>query len=161
MGLQEVSNILWRERQLMDLLLFKLEEERLVLTSGSGRWLNHATREAEMVLEELRETELGRAIEVAAIAEEFGLSPNASLQELQQRAPTPWDTIFAEHRRAFLEMAQEISSVTAANRDLLVTGQRATQKALAWLEDTVEPDLYSAQGVAATPRVSHLLDKSI
>ena len=34
MGLSEVSNILWRERQLMDLLLFKLEEEQLLAPRG-------------------------------------------------------------------------------------------------------------------------------
>ena len=39
MGLSEVSNILWRQRQLLELLLFKLEEEQLVLKSGSTRWL--------------------------------------------------------------------------------------------------------------------------
>ena len=41
MGLSDVSNILWRERQLLELLLFKLEEEQLVLASGRARWLSH------------------------------------------------------------------------------------------------------------------------
>src|SRR5438270_5256883 len=64
MGLAEVSNILWQERQLMELLLFKLEEEQLVLASGRSRWLNHATREVEMVLEEIKRAEVARAVEV-------------------------------------------------------------------------------------------------
>ena len=34
MSLSEVSNILWRERQLLELLVFKLEEEQLVLAVG-------------------------------------------------------------------------------------------------------------------------------
>ena len=39
MALSDVSNILWRERQLLELLVFKLEEEQLVLAAGRNRWL--------------------------------------------------------------------------------------------------------------------------
>ena len=55
MGLAEVSTVLWTERELLELLLFKLEEEQLVLASGRTRWLAHATREVEMVIEQIRE----------------------------------------------------------------------------------------------------------
>jgi len=58
MGLRDVSAILWRERHLLELLLFKLDEEQLVLAAGRTRWLARATREVEMVLEEIRQTEL-------------------------------------------------------------------------------------------------------
>src|SRR5213080_171662 len=34
MGLAELSSILWRERDMLELLLFKLEEEQLVLAAG-------------------------------------------------------------------------------------------------------------------------------
>ena len=65
MALSDVSNILWRERQLLELLVFKLEEEQLVLAAGRTRWLAHATREVENVLGEIRRVELERAIAVA------------------------------------------------------------------------------------------------
>ena len=54
MSLNDFSGVLWRERQLLELLLFKLEEEQLILTSGKTRWLGHATREVESVLEQIR-----------------------------------------------------------------------------------------------------------
>ncbi|HEX4777551.1 MAG TPA: flagellar protein FlgN, partial [Acidimicrobiia bacterium] len=54
MSLSDVSNILWRERQLLELLLFKLEEEQMILAGGRTRWLPHATREVETVLGELK-----------------------------------------------------------------------------------------------------------
>ena len=66
MGLAEVSGILWKERELLELLLFKLEEEQLVLASGRTRWLAHATREVEFVMEQIRTTELLRATEEVA-----------------------------------------------------------------------------------------------
>src|SRR3954449_6828633 len=102
MGLSDVSNILWQERQLLELLLFKLEEEQLVLASGRARWLNHATREVEMVLEEIKRAELARSIEVDALAAERGLEPGASLRLLAETVEGPWKSIFEQHRRAFL-----------------------------------------------------------
>ena len=39
MSLTELVNTLWRQREALELLLFKLEEERLVLASGRQRWL--------------------------------------------------------------------------------------------------------------------------
>ena len=58
MGLADLASILWREREMLELLLFKLEEEQLVLAGGRTRWLAHATREVEVVLEEIRRTEV-------------------------------------------------------------------------------------------------------
>ena len=40
MSLSEVSNILWRERRLLELLVFKLEEEQLMLASGRSHTLS-------------------------------------------------------------------------------------------------------------------------
>ena len=37
--MEKLSQILWRERELLDTLLFKLEEEQMVLASGRTRWL--------------------------------------------------------------------------------------------------------------------------
>src|SRR3954451_3248387 len=127
MGLSEVSNILWQERQLLELLLFKLEEEQLVLASGRPRWLNHATREVEMVLEEIKRGELARSIEVDIIAPSLGLAPAPSLRQLAEAAPAPWSGIFEQHRRAFLEMTQEVLNLAQVNRELLSRGQRATR----------------------------------
>jgi hypothetical protein len=102
MGLREVSAILWRERHLLELLLFKLDEEQLVLAAGRTRWLPQATREVEMVLEEIRQTELERAVEVSRVALDLGLPAGASLRQLAEAAPAPWPGMLAEHREAFL-----------------------------------------------------------
>ena len=77
MGLSELSGVLWRERQLLELLLFKLEEEQLILTSGKTQWLGHATREVESVLDQIRGVELGRAVEAEDAALALGLEPGA------------------------------------------------------------------------------------
>lgn len=149
MGLSEVSNILWRERQLLELLLFKLEEEQLVLAAGRTRWLSHATREVEMVLEEIKRAELARSMEVDAAAAELGIEPAPSLRRLAEAAPAPWGGLLEQHRRAFLTATQEILALAQVNRDLLSRGQRATREALAWLGDS-DAEVYSSSGVATS-----------
>jgi hypothetical protein len=154
MGLSEVSNILWRERQLLQLLLFKLKTEQLMLTSGETRFLADATREVEMVINELKESELLRAVAVDALAAEMGLGPSPSLRELAAVVPAPWDNILDEHRKAFLADTQEIFALAQMNRELLSNGHKAAREALEWLtngqEEMVEQqaDAYSANGSA-------------
>ena len=67
-GFAEVSDTLWRERELLDLLLFKLDSERLLLRAGSIRWLARSTHEVDLVLEQLQLVEITRALEVDDLA---------------------------------------------------------------------------------------------
>ena len=100
MSLSAVSDILWRERDLLELLVFKLEEEQLILDAGRHRWLAQAGREVEMVREEVRHVEVLRAAEVVALAEELEISPDVSLRQLAAALEEPWRSIFVDHRRA-------------------------------------------------------------
>src|SRR5690606_17023831 len=59
---QELSNLLWQERQLLDRLLFKLKVEQMLLAAGETRWLPMATTEAEEVLLATREVSLSRDV---------------------------------------------------------------------------------------------------
>ncbi len=127
MGLHEVTNTLWRERQLLEMLLYKLECEQLLLASGRTRWLEAATREVEVVLDGIKEAEMLRAVQVEAIAADLGLLPNPTLRLLAAAAPSPWDEILDEHRRAFLELTSEIEDLAEANRNLLARGVAATR----------------------------------
>ncbi len=162
-ALAEISNILWSERQLLELLTFKLEEEQLLLAAGRSRWLAHATREVEMVLEELKNAELARALELAEVGTELGLGPQPSLRALAEAVDAPWRMIFEQHRQAFLAAVHEIQTTAQLNRELLSRGQRATQETLAWLtERTGETELYSAAGMAQqAPSAPHFLNRAL
>lgn len=159
-ALERLSEVLWRERHLLELLLFKLEEEQLVLTAGRTRWLGHATREVESVLDEIRTAEVGRAVEVDAAAAEVGTEPGASLAMLAERAPAPWDEVLRAHRDAFASLTSEIAALADGNRELLAVSHRAAQETLLSLQDTV--DTYDGQGQRASEaRTAQLLDRSI
>jgi hypothetical protein len=115
----EVSDILWRERELLDVLLFKLETEKLLLAAGELRWLSRSTREIELVLEQLRLAEINRAIEVDALARHLGLPPESSLAALADAAPSPWGELFRAHRRAFHSLTAQIDALAESNRSSL------------------------------------------
>lgn len=131
MGLSEVSTILWQERHLLELLVFKLEEQQLLLAAGRTRWLALAADELDAVMDELRDVELLRAMEVDAAAGALGLAPNPSLAELAAAAPDPWDDLLAQHREALLLLADEVRDRSTHNRDLLGRGEAAVRELLA------------------------------
>ncbi|GGK18276.1 hypothetical protein GCM10010124_08570 [Pilimelia terevasa] len=160
MSFTELSSVLFRTRELMELLLFKLEEEQLLLTAGRSRWLAHATREVEMVLEQIRQTEVLRAAHSLSVADELGMSPDASLGQIADAAPVPWNDLLHQHRKAFLTLTAEISGMAETNRDLLTAGQRAARETMAMVAGSVETYGRDGQSVVADRR-SRLVDEAI
>ena len=160
MSLNEFSGVLWRERQLLELLLFKLEEEQLILTSGKTQWLGHATREVESVLEQIRAAELGRAAEAEAAAREVGVPEGSSLLVIASAAPSPWRELLSEHHRAFVELTEQVNELAEGNRELLATSSRAAQETLLSLQESVQT--YDDRG-ATTPASTgaSLLDQAL
>ena len=160
MTLQSLNSVLWNERQLLELLLFKLEEEQLLLAAGKTRWLSHSTREVENVLEQIKEVELARSIESDSAAVELGLAPETPLSALVEAAPEPWNELLGSHRTAFVQLTTEIEAFVSENRELLTTSQRAAQETL--LNIQRDASTYDESGATtngeAQPR---LLDQSL
>lgn len=124
MGLAEVSDALWRERELLGLLRRRLEAERRLLPSGRRRWLDRAAVEVESVLGELRRTELLLAVEAGAVARCLGLPSATSLAALAAAIDEPWRTVLVQHRGALLDLTAEASGLAAANRELVSARRR-------------------------------------
>jgi hypothetical protein len=134
MGANELSSLLWHERELLDLLIFKLEEEQLLLTAGRSRWLQHATTEVEQVVKRLRASTLSVAIEVSALAEDWGVtSDDPSLMDLAASAPKagPWGEILRAHLQAMTAQTTQIKELRDTNESFLRFAARATQETAA------------------------------
>jgi hypothetical protein len=159
MSMEDLSSVLWRERDLLELLLFKLEVEQLVLTGGRSHWLPMAAREIEGVLEDVREIELLRVVHVDDLALSLGLPPNPSLQMIADASPEPWRTLWLDHREAFTTVAAQISEMSQSNRVLLTAGYQAAQATL--LSMTERAATYDAAGTVAMDRRSALIDRSL
>jgi len=161
MNVVETSTILWRQRELLSLLLFKLEVESLVLSAGRSRWLGAATYEVEILLEQLREHEVLRACAVDELALHLGLDPGPSLGQIVDALHEPWRATFADHRRELIAISAEIDAAVRTNRGLLASGQRAVQEALRSVDGA--NDLYRPDGrpVAAVHPSARLFDEAL
>lgn len=159
--MENLSLILWRERELLETLLFKLEEEQLVLASGRDRWLPRAAKEVEVVLDALRETEVLRAVAADEVATSLGLSHNPSLSALADAVQEPWRTILLEHRDAFVQVTREVGELASANRALLTAGYRAAQETLLALGGSAEGYGQDGAAVVGTHRAASLIDRSL
>lgn len=158
MSANELSACLWRERELLDLLAFKLEEEQFLLTSGRSRWLQYATREVEQVMERLRDTELARTIETSIVAAEWGADENGTLRELVSHAPAgPWADIFEAHLAALTEQTSQIKELRDLNEHFLRSAIRFIQEAQ--VDGNSADRTYDASGSSgAAPSNAQLFD---
>jgi len=154
MGANELSALLWRERELLELLTFKLEEEQLLLTAGRTRWIDHATREVEQVLDRLRSAGLERSVEVSSVAQQWGTDEEAPLRDIIAAAPAgPWGEIFTAHLKAMTDLTARIAQLRDENERFLRAAARATQETLATTTGDATAAagaIYDATGSTAT-----------
>ena len=127
---QHLSTLLWREQELLDLLLFKAKEKQYLILTGKTRWLARIAHEIEVVLDQLRTLEVERAAATEAIAVKLGLGANPSLRQVADAAPAPWNDLFAKHHEALLVLVTDLRSLSDANRELIEGGLAAIGDAL-------------------------------
>ncbi|MCU1437155.1 MAG: flagellar biosynthesis protein FlgN [Naasia sp.] len=159
MGANELSTLLWRERELLELLLFKLEEEQLLLTAGKGKWLPFATREVEQVLVRLRKAGMERTVESAAVAHEWGAKDDATLRDLVAAAPgDAWRDILQSHLTALTGLTAQIADIRDTNLTYLRAASRSTQETLAGMSPAAGG--YNGAGSPAMAGTgAHLFDR--
>jgi len=157
MGTNELSMRLWHERELLEMLLFKLEVQQLLLSAGSGRWMHFVTHEIEQVVDRLRTTGIARVVDAAAVAEEWGAPEGATLREIIEHAPSDaWRDVFEDHLRVLSQLVAEIGQLRDANTQQLNAVLRATQETIAGLgPDTGE---YTTGGTRARADDARIVD---
>lgn len=159
--MDKLSQVLWRERELLETLSYRLEVEQLVLAGGRTQWLARATEEVEVVLAALREAELARAVAADEAAASVGLDSAPSLRALAEAVDEPWRTILLDHRDAFEEVSRHVEQLALVNRELLAAGLRSAREALLSLELVNEG--YAADGAAVVVQedAPRLLDRAL
>ena len=145
---QHLSTLLWREQELLDLLLFKAEEKQYLILTGKTRWLARIAHEIEVVLEQLRTLEVERAAATEQIAARLGLEANPSLRQLADSAPAPWSDLYGKHHEQLLTLVSELRSLSDANRELIEGGLAAIGDALLTVR-TPSAGTYTHNGRAA------------
>ena len=145
---QHLSTLLWREQELLDLLLFKAEEKQYLILSGKTRWLQRIAHEIEVVLDQLRTLEVERAAATEIVAQHLGIGTNPSLRQVAEVAPAPWNDLYGKHHEALLVLVTELRSLSDANRELIEGGLTAIGDVLLSVR-TPSAGTYGATGRSA------------
>lgn len=161
MGTNELSVLLWKERELLELLQFKLDEQHLLLVAGKTQWIDLATREIESVLQKVHTAGLVRGMEASNVAVEWGAPVDSAFAQIIEFAPEgPWKEIFTAHLGALRSTSTEISRLRDANEQYLRAAYRSTQETLASLGD--DPSLYGPKGTSpAQSSGAHIIDTNL
>lgn len=142
-----VADTIATERQILELLLFRLVEARLVLSADETRFIAQATREVEEVVSSLRSSERRRSGAVDQLALRLGVSPEeVTLGFLVLNSPEPYSTIFRRHRDAISELATEIEQLTLENRRLATVAARNVSDTLDAIIGSAPVTTYTAVG---------------
>src|SRR3954447_17492867 len=139
MSLPDLAAVLWRQRELLERLVYRLECEQLLLAAGRSRWLGKATSEVEALLNELAVLELQRGAIADGAARELGLPADTGLQDLAAAAQPPWTQVLLEHRNALLTLTTELAVLAETNRHLVTSGMAAVETTLAAIGVPREP----------------------
>lgn len=159
-ALSDLSSGLWRIQELLELLTYKLEVQHVLVETGRTRWMSRSTREIEIVLREMREAELMRAVDAGPVCEALGLPQDTPLSEIAEAAPPPWDDVLREHRSALTQATTALSSLSKSNSNMLEASYRAVQDALDKFNHASEAPTYTASGTRETRRTHHLFDQT-
>jgi hypothetical protein len=148
MSLPDLAAVLWRQRELLERLAYKLECERLLMTAGRTRWLAAATSEVEILTDELAVIELQRAAVSDAVCRELGIDVGSSLEDVAAAASPPWTAMLLDHREALVTLMSELTSLADATRQLTASGLAAVEATLATigLRDGATSRGYDAKG---------------
>jgi hypothetical protein len=161
MGMHELSAVLWRERELLETLHFKLDMEHLLLTTGAHRWLGRASQEIEYVTARLKEVGLARAVEAAEVAESLGLDAMSTLRQLVAACEDlVWRDLLESHLEALLRVTAAIAEVRDGNERMLREAGRIAQDAAAGVGAGGD-GTYDARGLARDRPSARLVDEKI
>jgi hypothetical protein len=111
--MQELTDVLDRERRLLEMVLFKLVEARHLLAADEARFLPWASAELERAVERVREATLLRAVIAQRVAAGNGLAADAGLRTLITAADEPYAAILSEQAHALHRLSDEIRDEVA------------------------------------------------
>lgn len=121
----ELVDVLDRERHLLESLVFRLIEARGLLATGEARFLGWAASDIEAASAAVREIELRRATILSDMSE--GGPPTMAV--LVHSAEEPWSTLLAAHRSALGRLAGELGAALEATHDLAEAGLQRVRAA--------------------------------
>jgi len=134
--LAQLSRVLWQQRDLIEVLEYRLEVQQLLMVAGRADRLPIAVGEVEAALEAIRAVEETRLRVVTEAAAVLGLPRSATLTQIRAVAPEPWDYVLGDHHTAFVRLVASTEELSARSRELAQKGLGETRAAFSQLGGT-------------------------
>lgn len=146
-ALEDLADVLWAERHLVEYLLFKLVTANLLLAAEERRFVPKAMDEVERVMQRLSDVESRREAALLPLARRWGVAADElSLAALATRAEEPMATVFGDLHREFLSLTAEIEQTSAENRRMANSALNHMHSALDTLTGPTIASTYTAKG---------------
>jgi hypothetical protein len=133
--LGDLSRLLWEQRELVQLLEYRLEVQQLVTIAGRVERLPIAVSDVESVLERIRMSEDVRLGVVAECSVLLGLGIGASLRQLIAATPEPWSYVLDDHQTVLLQLVASTEELASTNRELASKGVAESRRAFDMVGD--------------------------
>jgi hypothetical protein len=162
--LATLERLLDSERQLLETLLLKLTQARLLLAANEVRFVSASLQEVQMAMDDIREAEDARVQALTALADELGKLPSEiTLEFLATQGPAATRARFRDLRYRFMDLTKEIEKASAENKRLAQAGLDAIRGTLSMLYDVAEDGgTYDRRGrVQSGPRNPLRLDRPL
>lgn len=160
--LSDLTRVLWQQRRQLERLQYLLHVQSLILSSGDDSMLRHAVDDVQRTLATIGEIEAGRRELTAEIGISMGLDADASLADLVNRAPEPFEQILAEHRDAFLVLVGDITTISMGGRDQLERGLTLTRELTSFVMGDAGDGGYDRRGASVAGSAERgLIDRSL
>ncbi|KJF17936.1 MULTISPECIES: flagellar export chaperone FlgN [Acidithrix] len=158
MGYSELSQSLEYETALLEKLLFKLEEERLLVANERHHYLGEANFEIQAVSGEIKHAELRRAIASSEVCDFLEIDSMAPLSEIISATPEPWKSVFAEQRSQMLLVTARIAKAQNEINSLLAQRIALVEDVLNLIDSSGTTNLYGRNGRRSKEATISLLD---
>ena len=160
--LGDLTRVLWQQRRHLERLRYLLQVQELILGGGDDAMLQYAVNDVQHMLTTVGEIEAGRRELTAEIGISMGLDADASLEDLINRAPEPYEQILAEHRDAFLVLVTDITTVSLNGRDQLQRGLNLTRELTSFVMGDAGDGGYDRSGGAVRGSAERgLIDRAL
>jgi len=135
--LAELSRVLWQQRNLIEVLEYRLEVQQLLMISGRAERLALAVGEVEVALTDIRTIEERRVAIVSRAAVALGLPSSATLTQIRSKAPEPWDYVLADHQTELQRLVSSTEDLANRNREVSQRGLADIRSAFDGVDNAV------------------------
>jgi hypothetical protein len=128
--LGELNQLLWRQRDVLSDVVYRLEVQQLLLVDGRDRWVDRSVEDLERALERVERYQRMQRDLLDELSVHLPVQGGSRLSEVVSVVPSPWDGILEEQQAALLVLITEIESASRDNVGLVRRGMAQVEEVM-------------------------------